>query len=311
MARIDLTAVSLSELRYFVALCDEASFSKAAQACGVSQPTLSEAIRKLEATLKVPLVERGAKQVEPTAVGAEVCASARAVLDGVASIGAIAERGAEPLSGTLSLGVIPSLAPYLLPWLLPALRRRFPRLKLVFRELKTQELLAQLSSHDIDAGILALPVHEAGIAKSPIFDEPFLLLVPEDHRLAARKSVKESDLDLERVLLLDEGHCLRDQALEVCRRAGADTTHEDFRATSLETLRHMVAAGMGVTLLPALAQKGARARTVALPFAAPAPTRRMALCWRKSHPRPADHLALARFLREEAPEGVKPPARGA
>ena len=311
MARIDLTAISLAELRYLVALAEEASFSKAAQSCGVSQPTLSEAIKKLEATLKVPLVERGSKQVEPTAVGAEVCAAARAVLDGVGSIGAIAERGAEPLAGALSLSVIPSLAPYLLPWLLPALRRRFPRLKLVFRELKTQELLAQLSAHEVDAGILALPVHEASIAKSPIFDEPFLLLVPEDHALARKKSVKESDLEGERILLLDEGHCLRDQALEVCRRAGADTTHEDFRATSLETLRHMVAAGMGVTFLPALAQKGSRARTVALPFAPPAPVRRMALCWRKSHPRPADHLALARFLRDEAPEGVKPAGRGA
>ncbi|MEY2747865.1 MAG: hypothetical protein RL112_2907 [Planctomycetota bacterium] len=309
MARIDLTAVSLAELRYLVALCDEASFSKAAQSCGVSQPTLSEAIRKLEATLKVPLVERGAKQVEPTAVGAEVAATARAILDGVASIGSIAERGAEPLSGALSLGVIPSLAPYLLPWLLPALRRRFPRLKLAFRELKTQELLAQLAAHEIDAGILALPVHEAGIARHPIFDEPFLLLVGADHPLAEKKSVKESDLEGERVLLLDEGHCLRDQALEVCRRAGADATHEDFRATSLETLRHMVAAGMGVTLMPALAQKGVRTNTVALPFAQGAPKRRMALCWRKSHPRPADHLALARFLREQAPEGARPPSR--
>ena len=124
MAKIDLSAVSLTELRYLVALSEEHSFSKAAVSCGVSQPTLSEAIKKLEATLKVPLVERGAKQIEPTAVGAEVAARARAILDGLASIGEIAERGAEPLSGTLSLGVIPSLSPYLLPWLLPALRRR-------------------------------------------------------------------------------------------------------------------------------------------------------------------------------------------
>ena len=143
------------------------------------------------------------------------------------------------------------------------------------------------------------------VARQPMF----LLLVGADHPLAEKKSVKESDLEGERVLLLDEGHCLRDQALEVCRRAGADATHEDFRATSLETLRHMVAAGMGVTLMPALAQKGVRTNTVALPFAQGAPKRRMALCWRKSHPRPADHRALARFLREQAPEGARPPSR--
>ena len=311
MPKIDLSAVSLAELRYLVALSEERSFSKAAAACGVSQPTLSEAVKKLEATLKVPLVERGAKQVEPTATGAEVAAAARSVLDGVAAIGEIAVRGAEPLSGELSLGVLPSLSPYLLPWLLPALRRRFPRLKLVFRELKTQELLAQLSAHAIDAGVLALPVHEPGIARSALFEEPFCLLVAEDHPLAKKKCVKESDLEGERILLLDEGHCLRDQALEVCRRAGVDTTHEDFRATSLETLRHLVAAGMGVTFLPALAARGTKTKTVALPFAAPQPARRMALCWRKSHPRPADHLALAQFLREAAPEGVKPLPRGA
>jgi len=305
MAKIDLSAVSLTELRYLVALSEEHSFSKAAVSCGVSQPTLSEAIKKLEATLKVPLVERGAKQIEPTAVGAEVAARARAILDGLASIGEIAERGAEPLSGTLSLGVIPSLSPYLLPWLLPALRRRFPRLKLVFRELKTQELLGQLLAHEIDAGILALPLHDASIARSPIFEEPFYLLVGEGHALAKKKSIKEADLEGERILLLDEGHCLRDQALEVCRRAGVDTTQDDFRATSLETLRHMVAANMGVTFLPALAARGVKTKTVALPFAPPQPSRKMALCWRKSHPRPADHLTLAQFLREQAPEGVK------
>jgi LysR family hydrogen peroxide-inducible transcriptional activator len=181
-------------------------------------------------------------------------------------------------------------------------------LKLVFRELKSVDVLHELEQHQLDCGLLALPV-PAGLVSDPLFDEPFLWLVPANHELAGRKSVKESDLEAEHVLLLEEGHCLREQALAVCARARAHKEHSegDFRAPSIETLRQMVAAGMGTTLVPALAlgsrEKSGR-NTVALPFSAPAPTRRMALVWRGTHPRGKDHRLLARWIREHLPEGV-------
>ncbi len=306
---IDLTAITLSELRYAVALAEERHFGRAAARCHVTQPTLSAQIMKLERTLGVSLFERSPRAVSPTATGAAVVEQARAVLDDAERMLELAREGQAPLSGTLRLGVIPTLSPYLLPWLARPLARSFPELKLVFRELKTDDVLAELEQHQLDCGLLALPV-PAGLVSDALFDEPFLWLVPASHALAQRKSVRENDLEEEHVLLLDEGHCFREQALAVCSRAQARKEHADgdFRATSIETLRQMVAAGMGTTLVPALAlgarEKGGR-NTVALPFAAPAPTRRMALVWRGTHPRGKDHRLLAQWIREHLPEGVQ------
>ncbi|MCY2961777.1 MAG: LysR substrate-binding domain-containing protein [Planctomycetota bacterium] len=310
MAPVDVTAITLAELRYVVALAEHRHFGRAAASCHITQPTLSAALKKVETTLRVKLFERSPKGVAPTATGAEVAEAARAVLDAMQRIVDLAGRGREPLSGTLRLGMIPTLGPYLLPRVAPLLAREFPKLSLVFRELKTSDMVDEIAHHQLDAGILALPVPPGPFAVAPIFEEPFLLVAPAQHPLAARKSVTEAELEGERVLLLDEGHCLRDQALSICRASGAAPSEGvDFRATSIETLRHMVAAGMGVTLLPRLAladDEEARSRVVVRPFAGRAPGRRMAIVWRKTHPRGADHERLAAFLRAHLPVGVSP-----
>jgi LysR family hydrogen peroxide-inducible transcriptional activator len=308
MPPIDVTAITLAELRYVVALAELRHFGRAAAACHVTQPTLSAQIQKLERILGVQLFERTSRSVRPTPTGLEVADAARAVLDAMGRIVDLAGRGREPLSGQLRLAMIPTSGPYLLPRVAPALARAFPRLELVFRERKTDDQLTELASGELDAGILALPLGASGLAHQPLFEEPFWLGLPPGHALARKQSVLEADLEGERVLLLDEGHCLREQALSVCRKAGARTSAGgDFRATSIETLRHMVAAGMGVTLLPALAvapDEERRSGILVRPFARGGPARRMALCWRRTHPRAADHLRLAAFLRQHLPPGV-------
>lgn len=313
MKPIDITAVSLPELRYLVALADQRHFGRAARACSVTQPTLSTQIKKLERTLGSRLFERTSKSVHPTSLGERVVAQARLVLEATGAILDLARSEAEPLSGPLRLGVIPTLAPYLLPWLVPPLRKAFPRLHLVFRESKTVVMLEELAQHKLDVGILALPFDAPGIDHAPLFDEPFFVLVRSDHALASRARVREADLAGERVLLLDEGHCLRDQALAICGSAALHEPDGDFRATSIETLRHMVAAGMGCTLLPALALSSridGVHKVAAVPFAPPSPSRRMALAWRRTHPRAKDFQALADVIRGNLPEGVvRVPAR--
>lgn len=308
MAHVDVTAITLAELRYIVALAEHRHFGRAAAACHITQPTLSAALKKVETTLRVKLFERSPKGVSPTTTGAEVAEAARAVLDAMQRIVDLAGRGREPLSGTLRLGMIPTLGPYLLPRVAPLLAREFPKLQLVFRELKTADMVEEIAHHQLDAGILALPVPSGPFAVAPVFEEPFLIVAPEKHPLAMRKTISERELEGQRVLLLDEGHCLRDQALSICRQSGAQPSDgADFRATSIETLRHMVAAGMGITLLPRLAiadDEEARSHVAVRPFAGAAPGRRMALVWRKTHPRGADHERLAAYLRAHLPPGV-------
>jgi LysR family transcriptional regulator, hydrogen peroxide-inducible genes activator len=306
---IDITAVTLSELRYLVALADLKHFGRAAAACNVTQPTLSAQIKKLETTLNVPIFERSSKSVVVTALGQAIVKEARLVLDAMDKIADLAQTGREPLAGPFRLGVIPTLGPYLLPWLVQPLHKAFPRLQLVLREVKTADLLDELQRAQIDAGIVALPISAHGIVSTPLFDEPFLVLAPRNHALGKKAKLKEADLAGERILLLDEGHCMRDQALAICGAAGADigSLEGDFRATSIETLRHMVGAGMGVTLLPWLAlgpNEEERSNVLVRPFQAPQPTRRMALVWRKSHPRSADYQKLADFIRANLPLGV-------
>ena len=311
---IDLTAVSLTELRYVVATADERHFGRAARACSVTQPTLSAQVQKLEKTLGVKLFERSSKSVHLTPIGEEVVAQARLVLDATEKILDVVHSRREPLSGPLRLGVIPTLSPYLLPWLVPPLRKSYPRLAIIFRELKTAELIDELVQHRLDAGILALPVHAPSLVSMPLFDEPFWFVAPRGHALSAKKRVSETDLAHEHVLLLEEGHCMRDQALAICNRdpRESDEPQGDFRATSIETLRHMVAAGMGSTLLPALAideRDRSRGEIAVLPFAPPAPVRHVALAWRRTHPRPGDFAILAKFVREHLPDSVTAPAQ--
>ena len=300
--------MNLRAVHYLVTLADVRHFSKAAERCHVSQPTLSTQIRKLEDELDVQLVERSPRKVMLTEVGAEIVERARAMLADADAIRAIARRSKDPHSGTVRLGIFPTLAPYFLPHVVPEIRRRFPRLTLRLFEEKTEDVINMLRQGRLDAGLLALPIESEQLATRVLFEEPFVLAVPEAHALSARKTITLEDLEEEELLLLEDGHCLREQALEVCQLAGA---HEklDFHATSMETLRQMVAAGTGITLMPVMAVKPPVAHTdnlVTRPFTEPGPKRTIALVWRKS-------TALAPFLEELAeifsdidPELLKP-----
>ncbi len=300
--------MNLRALQYLVTLADVRHFSKAAERCHVSQPTLSTQIRKLEEELDVLLVERSPRQVMLTEVGEDVVRRARALLGEVDAIKSIARRSRDPHSGTLRMGIFPTLAPYFLPHVVPAIRKAFPRLTLRLFEEKTEDVLAMLTQGRLDAGLLALPVEGDSLATRVLFEEPFVLAVPEGHPLCGADSVEMNDLENQELLLLEDGHCLREQALEVCQLSGA---HEqlDFHATSMETLRQMVAAGTGITLMPVLAVKPPVAHTenlVTRPFKTPGPKRTIALVWRKSSAVSGFLEELAEVLRGIDPELLKP-----
>jgi len=277
--------MNLRDLRYLVALADHKHFGRAAAACFVSQPTLSTQIRKLEEELGVSLVERAPRRVMLTPVGRDIAERARRVVAEVTQMGEVARRSQDPEAGSVRLGLFPTLAPYLLPHVLPGIRARFPRLELLLVEEKTDALLARLREGRLDAAILALPLHDDSLHVEPLFQEPFVLAVPQSHVFARRtQPLALHELDQEHLLLLEEGHCLRDQALDVCRLAGANE-RDGFRATSLETLRQMVAAGIGVTLLPMLAVQPPVPPSPdihLLPFAGEPPSREIAMVWRRS-----------------------------
>jgi LysR family hydrogen peroxide-inducible transcriptional activator len=240
-------------------------------------------IKKLEQELDVALVERSPRRVLLTDVGRAVADRARSILREVDEIKELARRRHDPEAGTVRLGLFPTLGPYLLPHVVPAIRARFPRLELLLVEEKTEQILRLLHEGKLDAGVLALPLHDPQLHCEFLFEEPFLLAVPPDHRLAGRHALKLDDLEDESLLLLEEGHCLRDQALDVCRLAGANEK-DGFRATSLETLRQMVAAHVGVTLMPSLSVQPPVPRSDALtllPFRDHGPSRRIAMVWRK------------------------------
>ena len=301
--------MNLRDLHYLVALAEQRHFGRAAEACFVSQPTLSTQIKKLEEELGVALVERTPRKVLLTDVGREIVARARDVLNEVEQIKGIARRTLDPESGTVRLGIFPTLGPYLLPHVVPLVRKRFPRLELLLVEEKTEEVLRRLREGRLDAGILALPVHDDSLHAEFLFEEPFLLAVPQSHPLAKRPSLKLADLGDQSLLLLEDGHCLRDQALEVCHLAGAGEK-SGFRATSLETLRQMVAADVGITLLPTLAVKPpvAQAPNVQLiEFrGGHPPSRRIAMLWRKSSAMGGFLKQLAGVFRE-LPKGLLDP----
>jgi LysR family transcriptional regulator, hydrogen peroxide-inducible genes activator len=298
--------MNLRDLRYLVAVADHLHFGRAAAACNVSQPTLSTQLKKLEAYLGAALFERTNKAVHLTATGEDVVARARRALAEADAIVAATRQRKAPLVGPLRLGVIPTLGPYLLPWLVPAARKSYPALRLVVQEDLTQRLLEQLQHHRLDAALVALPVPAAGLEASPIFDEPFWFACPKDHPLARRVRVSDTDLHGQHLLVLAEGHCLRDQALAVCGGAAAEAqSGADFRATSLETLRQMVASGMGCTLLPALALGPARHKSMVQRPVAGGVSRRIGLVWRRSDPKAGDFQALALLVRQALPRVVR------
>jgi LysR family hydrogen peroxide-inducible transcriptional activator len=287
--------MNLRALQYFVKLADLRHFSKAAEACFVSQPTLSTQIKKLEEELEVQLVERAPKKIMLTPVGEEIAERARLVLSDIEQIRTVARRSGNPAEGSLRLGIFPTLAPYFLPHVVPRVRALYPKLKLQLSEEKTEDILRMLHQGVLDAALLALPITGDGLEVDILFEEPFVLAVPDDHPLADRPHISLQELKGSELLLLEDGHCLRDHALEVCALAGA---HErvDFHATSMETLRQMVAAAVGITLMPLLSVKPPIAETrsiVIRPFDNPAPSRTIALVWRRSS-------ALTPFLRELA-----------
>ncbi len=292
--------MNLRDLRYLVALADLRHFGRAAAHCAVSQPTLSAQLKKLEDYLGVALIERQPRNVSLTPIGEQIVERARRVLQDSNDIIDIARASRDPLAGSLRIAMIPTLGPYLLPLLAPKLRKRLPKLQLMLYEYQTAVLVEQLKSGELDLGILALGVDIDGLESQDLAHESFTVALPANHPLAKKTSFKMEDLDDATLLLLADVHCLRDHALQVCSRI---KVHEagDFRATSLETLRQMVAAGHGITLLPELATRGpfaASKNPVIRPFAKPAPYRVIGAVWRKSSTRLPAIEAVCRIVSE-------------
>ena len=292
-----MTDLKLKDLRYLVALADTRHFGRAAARCFVSQPTLSTQLKKLEDYLGVQLIERQPKRVALTAAGEAIVARARRILEASDEVVTLARAHRDPLAGALRIAMLPTIGPYLLPRVARDIRKALPRLELRLYEYPTAAMLTRLRAGEIDLGILALPVDMDGLEARDLYDEPFMVAVPATHRLAKQESIRVQELHHETLLLLEDGHCLRDQALEVCSQVGMHEK-QDFRATSLETLRQMVATGAGVTLLPELATQGAyrHARGVVVrPFARPAPVRKIGGVWRKTTAR---HAAIEAVCNE-------------
>jgi len=306
--------MTLTELRYIVAVARERHFGRAAEACFVSQPTLSVAVKKLEDELGVTLFERGVGEVAITPVGERVVEQAQRVLEQAAEIKAIAKQGMDPLSGPLKVGVIFTIGPYLLPKLVPLLHKRVPQMPLLIEENYTASLNERLKRGEIDIAIVALPFEEPGIVTQTVYDEPFVVAVPREHTWAGRRTIRAEDLAKESLLLLGTGHCFRDQVLNACpslNRSSATlgTIQKTVAGSSLETIRLMVASGLGVTVLPASAvppRQRARDLLVYIPFTKPAPDRRVVLGWRKSFPRTAAIEALRRAILDADVPGVTP-----
>ena len=285
--------MTLNELRYIVAVAAERSFGRAAQKCFVSQPALSVAIQKLEDELGARLFERGKTEITVTPVGERIVEQAQKVLEEAARIREMAQAGRNQLAGPLKLGVIYTVAPYLLPDLIPALHDRAPQMPLELEENLTEHLESALKSGRIDAAIIALPFAHPGVVTEFLYEEPFQVVVPQGHKWAKRRSLRPEELAAERTILLNVGHCFRDQVLDACPELNRSEAHVT-RTTSLETVRNMVASGLGVSVLPrdALVPKYHSRLLVAIPFVRPAPARRIALACRKSFPRPAAIAAM-------------------
>ncbi|MFT4247948.1 MAG: DNA-binding transcriptional regulator OxyR [Pseudomonas sp.] len=308
--------MNLRDLKYLVALADHKHFGRAAAACFVSQPTLSTQIRKLEDELGVSLVERAPRKVMLTPAGREAATRARGIVAEVEQMKEAARRSQDPEAGTVRLGIFPTLGPYLLPHMVPRIRQRFPQLELLLVEEKSDQLLRQLREGRLDATLLALPLHDDQLHAEFLFEEPFVLAVPEGHALAQRDRLSLDELSRQRLLLLEDGHCLREQALDVCHLTGT-LENTEFQATSLETLRQMVAANVGITLLPILAVKPPVARSDNIHLlgfhADRQPSRRIAMVWRRSSAMATFLESLAGLFKQLPAEllTLAPPTRGA
>lgn len=287
--------MTLTELRYIVAVARERHFGRAAEACFVSQPTLSVAVKKLEDELGVQLFERGPGEVTITPAGNRVVEQAQRTLEEADKVKSIAKSTGDPLDGPLKLGVIFTIAPYLLPQLIPVLRRRAPKMPLILEENYTATLSERLKRGDIDAAIVALPFDEPGITVTPLYDESFVVALAKTHDWARRKTIASGDLARESLLLLGTGHCFRDQVLNACpalNRSSATpgSLQQTFEGSSLETIRLMVASGLGLTVLPSSAipvKRAANDLLAYIPFTRPVPSRRVVLASRSSFPRAA------------------------
>jgi LysR family transcriptional regulator, hydrogen peroxide-inducible genes activator len=308
--------MTLTELKYIVALAREKHFGRAADGCFVSQPTLSVSIKKLEEELDCKIFERSANEVTITPLGEEIVRQAQSVLEMASTIKEIAKRGKDPLAGSLRLGVIYTIGPYLLPDLVRQVIARTPQMPLMLQENFTVKLMEMLRTGEIDCAILAEPFPDTGLATAPLYDEPFMIAVPSTHELASRDAISAEELKAQTMLLLGNGHCFRDHVLEVCPEfarfsSNAEGIRKSFEGSSLETIKHMVAAGMGVTVVPQLSvPKEAQKTHVAgikpvrgatkkranrdadedmyvryIPFEGEPPTRRVVLAWRRSFTR--------------------------
>jgi LysR family hydrogen peroxide-inducible transcriptional activator len=299
--------MTLNDLRYVVALAHERNFHRAAERCFVSQPALSLAIQKLEAELGVRLFERSRSAVRPTEIGQRIVEQAQRVIEEAGKIPELARQGGDQLAGPLRLGVIYTVGPYLLPELIPVLHRKAPQMPLEVEENLTAQLELLLRNGRIDAALIALPFDAPGVDVLPLYDEPFTVAVPASHPWARRAAIKASELAGENVLLLPSGHCFSNQVVEACpelQRGGTDA----LQGNSLETIRNMVASGLGVTVLPASADSP-RYRSPLLkivPFKPPAPSRRVALAWRRSFARAKAIEVLAEAVRAVKIPRIRP-----
>ncbi|MGB5179239.1 MAG: LysR substrate-binding domain-containing protein [Gammaproteobacteria bacterium] len=301
--------MNLRDLKYIIAVAETRHFGKAAERCFVSQPTLSGQIKKLEDELGVTLFERSNRSVEITAVGDAIVDHARLLMEQADVIQQLARAHQDPLAGPLRIGAIPTLSPYLMPLILMPLKKQHPQIKPVLSEETTDILLKRLGNHEIDAALLATPVEEPQFESMELFDEPFWIAYPRDHRFYNRDRIRLRDLDNENLLLLAEGHCLARQAMDVChiRERQAQGDMADLRASSLETLIQLVGAGFGITLVPALALRGSwttDSGVVAQRLAIADASRRVSLVFRHSFPRRAALQALADIILDNLPNTV-------
>ena len=305
--------MTLTELRYIVTLARERHFGRAAEKCHVSQPTLSVALKKFEQRYGALLFERSPSDVRLTPIGEQVARQAARVLEEAVKVKELAEQGRDPLVGALRLGAIYTVAPYLLPRLIPALNARAPRMPLYLQENYTHRLADLLRSGELDVIVVAEPFVEPGIVTRAVYDEPFTLAVPRDHPLAGEAPLPVEDLRLEKLLLLGSGNCFRDQVVQSCGSGGGgegDPGGALPEGSSLETIRHMVASGAGISVVPAAAANAWSRQGDALlslrPFCAPGPQRRIVLAWRVTFPRPQAIDVVSAAILAALPEGVLP-----
>jgi len=305
--------MTLTELKYIVAVARERHFGRAAEACFVSQPTLSVAIKKLEEELGLTIFERGGSEVGVTPVGQQLISQAQKVLEESANFKEIARLGNDPLAGPLRVGVIHTIGPYLLPRLVPKQIERTPQMPLILQENFTHRLIELLRQGEIDCAIMALPLPDNGLVIQLLYDEPFVVVTPAAHPWAGRTEISAQDLKQQNMLLLGAGHCFRDQVLEVCPElsrfaAASEGIQRTFEGSSLETIRHMVAAGIGMTVMPMSAVQATDRNSALLayvPFERPIPERRVVLAWRKSFPRLSAIAALTEAVYACELEGVQ------